>query len=216
MCSGRVDPTIILEAFLSKADGVFVGACRRGECHYVTGNLQAEGKVNLTKKVLSYIGLHPERLVMEWMSSGEGGRFVECVTSFQEEIRKLGPLGKGEGIGTEELQLKLTAAQRVMEGKKLRWVVSKRLEFKEKGNLYGEVFTEHEISRLFDEVVMDELTLQEILLRLRMEPLSAKTLSGMINIAPSRILRHLADMKRMGLVSVSTEDDGRSPVWKAV
>lgn len=216
MCSGRVDSVIILEAFLSKADGVFVGACRRGECHYVSGNLQAESKVNLTKKVLSFLGLHPRRLVMEWMSSGEGERFVKYVTSFQEEIKGLGPLGMEGGIGTEGLQLKLIAAQRALESKKLRWVVSKRVEFKDKGNLYDELFTEHEISRLFDEVVMDECTIQEVLLRVKREPLSAKTLSGMMNMPSSRVLRHLADMRRMGLVSVGLGDDGRSPLWKAV
>ena len=216
MCSGRVDSVIILEAFLSKADGVFVGACRRGECHYISGNLQAEGKVNLTKRVLSFLGLNPKRLMMEWMSSAEADSFVKYVTSFQEEIKGLGPLGIGEGIGAEELRLKLLAAQRALEGRKLRWVVSKRLEFRDKGNLYNEVFTEHEISRLFDEVVMDECTAQEILLRVKREPLSAKTLSSVMNMPSSRVLRHLAEMKRMGLVSVSIGDGGRGPLWQAV
>ena len=38
MCSSRVDPEYILESFKNGADGVFIGGCHPGDCHYSEGN----------------------------------------------------------------------------------------------------------------------------------------------------------------------------------
>jgi len=214
MCSGRVDPVMMIEGFLHRADGVFVGACLLGECHYSTGNFNAQGKVLLTQKVLKHAGINPERLVLRFMSSAEGGKFVSFVTEFQNRIRSLGKLGSSENIPSDELKLKLIAARHAVEGKKLRWVVGKRLEFIEKGNLYGERFTEHEIHRLFEEVVMDELAIQEIKLRAKEKPLSVKHLAQQLNLPPKRVLRQLVDMRRMGLVKIAGIEN-RAPLWVA-
>lgn len=205
---------MMIEGFLHRADGVFVGACLLGECHYSTGNFNAQGKVLLTQKVLKHAGINPERLVLRFMSSAEGGKFVSFVTEFQNRIRSLGKLGSSENIPSDELKLKLTAARHAVEGKKLRWVVGKRLEFIEKGNLYGERFTEHEIHRLFEEVVMDELAIQEIKLRAKEKPLSVKHLAQQLNLPPKRVLRQLVDMRRMGLVKIAGIED-RAPLWVA-
>lgn len=203
---------MMIEGFLHGADGVFVGACLLGECHYSTGNFNAQGKVLLTQKVLKHAGINPDRLVLRFMSSAEGGKFVSFVTEFQNSIRSLGQLGSAENIASDELQLKLTAARHAVEGKKLRWVVGKRTEFIEKGNLYGEKFTEHEIHRLFEEVVMDELAIQEIKLRAKDRPLSVKHLAQQLNLPPKRVFRQLVDMRRMGLVKIAGIAD-RAPLW---
>lgn len=205
---------MMIEGFLHGADGVFVGACLLGECHYSTGNFNAQSKVLLTQKILKHAGIHPERLVLRFMSSAEGGKFVSFVTQFQNTIRSLGKLGTSENIPSDELKLKLTAARHAVEGKKLRWVAGKRVEFIETGNLYGERFTEHEIHRLFEEVVMDELAIQEIKLRAKDHPLSAKHLAQQLHLPPKRVLRQLVDMRRMGLVKIAGIED-RSPLWVA-
>ena len=212
MCSGRVDPVMIIEAFINSADGVFVGACLPGECHYTSGNFHAQGKILMTQKILKHAGINPERIAFRMMSSAEGAKFVSFVTDFQNKIRELGKLGEGEHISSEELKIKLTAGRKAVEGKKLRWVVGKRLEFIEEGNLYGEKFTEHEIHRLFEEVVMDELTIQEIQLRIQEKALSAKNLAGELNLPPKRVLRQLVDMRRMGLVKIRNIEN-KSPMW---
>jgi F420-non-reducing hydrogenase iron-sulfur subunit len=212
MCSGRVDPVMMIEGFLHGADGVFVGACLPGECHYSTGNFNAQGKIMLTQKVLKHAGINPDRLVFRMMSSAEGAKFVSFVTEFQNQIRSLGKLGTTENIVDDDMKLKLKAARHAVEGKKLRWVVGKRMEFIEKGNVYGEKFTEHEIHRLFEEVVMDELSIQEIKLRLKSKPLSALTLAQELKLPPKRVLRQLVDMRRMGLVKISRLED-KSPLW---
>ncbi len=91
MCSGRVDPVFILEAFRSGADGVLIAGCHPGDCHYLSGNYKAENRVLLLKKVLGQLGLEPERLRLEWVSASEGDRFATIVKNMTEEIRKLGP-----------------------------------------------------------------------------------------------------------------------------
>jgi len=91
MCSGRVDPVMMMEAFVAGSDGVFVGACKRGECHYTSGNLHAERKVDLTRRMLGMAGLNPERLVMRMMSSAEGNKFAQFAGEFQRAVGELGP-----------------------------------------------------------------------------------------------------------------------------
>jgi F420-non-reducing hydrogenase iron-sulfur subunit len=91
MCSGRVDPAFILEAFRGGADGVLVAGCHPGDCHYLTGNNKAHNRVLLLKNVLEQLGLEPERLRLEWVSASEGDRFASIVKDMTEEIRKLGP-----------------------------------------------------------------------------------------------------------------------------
>jgi len=209
-----VDPVLIMESFVEGADGVFVGACLKGECHYTIGNLQAEGKIAVTKKVLHRMGLDPARLVMRMMSSAQGGKFVEFVTSFQDSVAALGPLGSSEGVESAELELRLAAALNTVSDKKLRWVEGKWLEFQEEGNLYGEVFTLHELGRMYEEVVLDECALQEIRLRLEGRPLTAKALAGEMRIPAFKVLRHLADLRRFGLVVLGATFAGE-PLWSA-
>ena len=212
MCSGRVDPVMMMEAFVSGSDGVFVGACKKGECHYTSGNLHAERKVDLTRRILAMAGLNPERLVMRMMSSAEGNKFAQFATEVQSAVGELGPLGKAEGMGPEDLKIKLQAAYKALGGRKLRWVMGKIVEFTEEGNLYGERFTEHEIGRLFDEIAMDEYHLREILERLEAGPMSAKSLASMMGV-PSRILvRRMADLRKMGLADIE-KIEGETPLW---
>ncbi|MFQ5868649.1 MAG: hydrogenase iron-sulfur subunit [Candidatus Zixiibacteriota bacterium] len=214
MCSGRVDPVLILEAFMCGSDGVFIGACLPGECHYADGNFNAMGKVELTEKVLANLGINPDRLVMRMMSSAQGAKFVDHVRTFQDQIKELGRLGSTEGLEPSELELKLKAAKAALQGKKLRWVAGKYLEFRQQGNLYGEKFTQHEFNRLFEEVAMDECAIQEILLRTQDGPLSVKNLAELMGLSPRRVLRHLVDMRKMGLVVLESHDQ-KPPSWRA-
>ncbi len=212
MCSGRVDPALIVESFLAGADGVFVGACLKGECHYSVGNLMAEGKIDVTKRVLRRFGLNPDRLVMRMMSSAQGAKFVEFASAFQEEIAELGPIGSSEGVDADEVRLRLTAARNALADRKLRWVGGKWVEFQEEGNIYGERFTLHELGRMYGEIVLDECAIHEIRLRLDGRDLSARELAKELRIPSYRVLRHLADMRRLGFVTVSARGD-EEPVW---
>lgn len=91
MCSGSVDPASILEAFRVGADGVLVAGCHPGDCHYISGNYKTQRRIALLKRLLEQLGLEPERLRLEWISSPEGRKFAKVMTELVEELRKLGP-----------------------------------------------------------------------------------------------------------------------------
>ena len=91
MCSGAVDPAHVLQAFRDGADGVFIGGCHPGDCHYMTGNHKTMRKVMLLKKLMSQIGLEPDRLRLEWVSAAEGQRFAQVVNDFVDTVKQLGP-----------------------------------------------------------------------------------------------------------------------------
>jgi F420-non-reducing hydrogenase iron-sulfur subunit len=90
-CSGRVDILHLLKAIEDGADGVYVAGCLEGECHYLTGNLKAKKRVRYVKRVLTEIGIEPERVEMFNLSSGQGPRFAEIAREMVERVRKLGP-----------------------------------------------------------------------------------------------------------------------------
>jgi coenzyme F420-reducing hydrogenase delta subunit/Fe-S-cluster-containing hydrogenase component 2 len=153
MCSGRVDLEFVLRAFSNGMDGVFIGGCRLNECNYIThGNYDALNMVLLCRKIMAHIGLNPERLSIEFMSSGEGIHFSEVVDGFCKKIKDLGPLGKGEKIDEDELKSKLEEVRNLIPYIKIvkREKLASRLENKEE---YDEFFTSDEVDRLFREVV---------------------------------------------------------------
>ena len=91
MCSGSVDPVYIMEAFNKGADGVFVGGCHPGDCHYEAGNYKIRRKITLLKRLLPQLGVDPKRLRLEWVSAAEGQRFAQVVTDFISQVKELGP-----------------------------------------------------------------------------------------------------------------------------
>jgi F420-non-reducing hydrogenase iron-sulfur subunit len=92
MCSGRIDPAFILEAFKDGADGVLIGGCHLpSDCHYISGNFKALRRISLIKKVLGEFGIEPERVRLEWISASEGDKFAAVVRDMTEQIKRLGP-----------------------------------------------------------------------------------------------------------------------------
>ncbi len=92
MCSGRVSPEMILRAFRAGADGVLVLGCHIGECHYINGNHRTAKRIPILRKILSYVGINPNRLHLDWVSSAEAPKFVKVTKEFIETIRALGPI----------------------------------------------------------------------------------------------------------------------------
>jgi F420-non-reducing hydrogenase iron-sulfur subunit len=91
MCSGRVDPSFILDAFSKGADGVLVGGCHPGDCHYAQGNYKTLRRVKLLKALIKEMGLEEERLRLEWISASEGNKFKEVVNDMTIKLKELGP-----------------------------------------------------------------------------------------------------------------------------
>ena len=94
MCSGRVSPEMVLRAFRSGADGVLVLGCHIGECHYGTGNHRTIKRMPVLRNLLGYVGIHPDRLRLDWVSAAEAPKFSQVTQEFVETVRALGPLSQ--------------------------------------------------------------------------------------------------------------------------
>ena len=91
MCTGMIDTRYIIESFLKGADGVFIGGCHPGDCHYINGNLKARLRIDGLKTLLQGMGLETDRLVLHWIGASEGAEFQKRITEFVDGIKKLGP-----------------------------------------------------------------------------------------------------------------------------
>jgi len=200
MCSGRVDPAFILRAFSNGMDGVFVGGCWLGECHYITeGNHDAISMVQLYKKLLGHIGVNPERLRLEWVSASQGIRFAEIMTDFTKKLKEIGPLGISEGIDEKALKFKLEAVKTLVPYIKLVERERLRVHFNTDEE-YKEFYSREEVDRLFQELIADKLAMSQIMLLLREKPLSTREISEVLGLSPSEVSRHLNSSARQGLI----------------
>ena len=107
MCSGRVDPQFIVDALAKGADGVLVGGCHPGDCHYVEGNYKMLRRFRLLRRLLKNMGIEHERVRLEWISAAEGEKVKRVVNEMIGQVQKLGPAGHaaevrrvGQGNGT--------------------------------------------------------------------------------------------------------------------
>lgn len=91
MCSGRIDPEFVIEAFTQGADGVLIGGCHPGDCHYSEGNYKCLRRYHLLQRVIGQMGIDKRRLRLEWISASEGKRLQEVVNEMTETLRQMGP-----------------------------------------------------------------------------------------------------------------------------
>jgi len=216
MCTGRIDPAMVARAFKKGLDGLILVGCYFGDCHYISGNVQANAKIEMTRKLFKHIGVNEERLAFRQCSSGEAAVFVKLVTEFSEKIHNLGPLGGGgDRFNAPEIFGKLEAAEAVLAGEKIRWVIGKRTPFLESGNMYGEIFTEHEFNRAIDMIIVEEMEVQEILGKLKEGAKSVKDLARDLDMPSERVFRYITALKRKGMVALDTVND-RSPIFQFV
>jgi heterodisulfide reductase subunit A len=94
-CSARFDPYHILWAFLNGADGILLGACDPGMCHYVEGNQYAEERVEMLQRMLKEAGFDPRRLMLQWFKPDDAEKFVEAVRQFTDDVEYLEPTDLG-------------------------------------------------------------------------------------------------------------------------
>jgi len=90
-CSGMVDPSYVVKAFASGADGVLIGGCHPGDCHYLAGNIKALLRTFLLKKLLTELGVEDKRFHLEWIAASEAPHYAKFVNEMVEEVRQLGP-----------------------------------------------------------------------------------------------------------------------------
>ena len=200
MCSGRVDLGHILRAFSNGTDGLIIGGCRLNECNYIThGNYDALSNVLIFKKIMEQIGLNPERLNIEFMSSGDGILLAEIINNYCKKVREIGPLGQSEGIDETKLAFKLEAVKKLIPYIKL--VEREKLRVPDKSEeAYYKFFSSPEVDRLFDELIIDKLAVSQIMLLLRKKPLTTGEMSETLGLNPSEVSKHMSSSARHGLV----------------
>ena len=200
MCSGRVDLEHIHRAFSNGADAAFIGGCLLNECNYIThGNYDALGNVLMFKKIMEHIGLNPERLRIEFMSSGDGLILTNVINEFCKQAEEIGPLGKSEGIDRNILKFKLEAVFKLIPYIKL--VERERLRVPQKSEeAYRDFFGSDKFNRLFKELILDKLAVSQIVMLLREQPHSTGEMSEKLGLNPSEISKHMNTSTRHGMV----------------
>jgi len=200
MCSGRMDLEFVLRAFANGNDGVFIGGCWLGECHYITeGNYDALSMMHLGRKLLEHAGLNPDRLRLEWVSASEGIRFAEVVTDFTNKLQRLGPLGTGEGMELNAVKLKLEAIRKLLPYIKLVEREKLRVRFANKAE-YEKFFASDELKSLFIKLLVDKLAVSQILVLLERQALSSREIGESLGMNSSEVSRHLNSSARQNLV----------------
>jgi F420-non-reducing hydrogenase iron-sulfur subunit len=91
MCSGRVEPTLVLKAFKNGADGVLICGCHPGDCHYQEGNYRCLRRYHVLQKYIQQMGIESGRLKLEWISASEGKQYANLINDFTQKIQEMGP-----------------------------------------------------------------------------------------------------------------------------
>jgi len=215
MCSGRVDPVIVLDTLINGADGVLVMGCHFGDCHYTVGNFYAERKFRMLKRLIALTGLEDGRLRLEWVSASEGARFADIVREFTNQIKALGPSPLAGENPQPDLLQNMQAAQMAAASFRLRVLVGREKGLVDEGNVYGEKLSQEEFDRVMDDAVTAEYLRNKIYLMVKKEPLSVKELSKRLGLDSQKALRHIVAMKRHGMVAVG-QVEGATPLYVAL
>ncbi len=215
MCIGRIDPAIVLDTFAKGADGVLVIGCHPPDCHYIEGNLQAERKIKMVKKLISRTGLEPERLRLEWAHAFEIENFAKTIDDFRNQVTALGPSPLAGERPDTDMFLNIEAAKAAAEDFRLRVLVGREKELTEDGNVYGEEVSQEEFDQTMDDAINAEYMRNRIYLMVKKEPLSVNDISKDLDIDPRSVLRHIVIMKQRGWVTVDRVE-GTSPLYTAL
>jgi len=215
MCSGRVDPPLVLGLFAEGVDGILITGCHIGDCHYISGNLQTTRKFALIKRLAEKAGLELGRLRLEWISAAEGQRFALLVKEFTDQVRVLGrsPLSGSEP--DSDLLLNIRAAGAAAEDSRLRALVGKEEKLVSEQNVYGEQITQDDFDEVMAEAVDAEFARHRIRLALLEKPMSVKELSERLGMEPRRVVEHIVAMRQRGWVDTQGIR-GSSPIYTAL
>jgi F420-non-reducing hydrogenase iron-sulfur subunit len=211
MCSTRVTPHILLEIFKSGVDGVVVGGCHIGDCHYITGNYYTEKRMALTKSLMKTAGLEPERLSFYMVSASEGKRFADLMTSFVGTIKELGP-----STATTDVKLgrRLDAAIETAKAYRLRLLNGKELGLEQTGNVYHQHIDEKKMDALLEKALREEFERNFILQLTKDRPLSVREMAKELEAPPDEVLEQVVFLRQRSMIALESIE-GVSPKYKA-
>jgi len=212
MCSGRLDPAIVIEMFIQGADGVFIGGCHLGDCHYIKGNYYAEKRYLMIKKLLAKTGLNPERLQLKWISASEGQLFADTMREVTENVTELGPSPVGGTNPDVDILEKLLIVRNVAEDYRLRLIIGKGVSIIDDYNVYNEQLNPERFEELLNEAIEDEYVRSSIMFLTREKPQSVIDIAKKIEISPQIVLEHVVTLKDRDLIRLD-HIDGDTPYY---
>ncbi len=202
MCSGRVDPVLVLEAFISGVDGVMVMGCHPGECHYEHGNFEAERRIKLLQYLFTKYGLSAERLRIEWIAASEGRKFAEATADFVEMVRKIGRV-------QERVKAVLEVMKDTFYGERLRLALgaaNRALTSGADGEKYEET-----LKKIADE----EMNKYRVLQTLRKEgKLCARVVAEKLGLSLRETFNHFLDLKQEGFIEEGEMGEDRYVIYR--
>ncbi|MBD3354275.1 MAG: hydrogenase iron-sulfur subunit [Candidatus Lokiarchaeota archaeon] len=214
MCSGRVEPFFVFEALKQGIDGIIIMGCHPGECHYMSGNYEAEIKFNFIKKMLNFINLS-DRITLKWVSASEGIRFAKVVTEFTEFIKTLGKSPIQKSKNNSDLIFSLTAMQQSMNNYRMRVLMGRKRKITEQKNVYGEKVSIDEFEELENKAIIDEYNRERISLILKKHPLSVKNLASSLDLDEKSVLDYIVWLRSKGIVDVD-KIQGLTPYYISI
>ncbi len=206
MCSGRLDPAIVLEMLIQGADGVFIGGCHLGDCHYIKGNYYAEKRYKMTKKLLAKTGLNPERLQLKWISASEGQLFADTMKEITEKITELGPSPVAGSSPELDILEQLLIIRNAAEDYRLRVLIGKGISLMDEHNVYNEQLDPKRFEELLDNAIEEEYIRSGILYMTKEKPVSVIDISSKIKVSPETILKHVVTLKDRDLIKMDHID----------
>lgn len=204
MCSGRVDPLFIVNALDEGFDGVFVGGCHIGDCHYQDGNHYTLKRIDGLHKLMDLAGIDRNRVHVKWASAAEAQIFADNVTQVTEVVRQLGPFNR------EAHLLPLQALKRALAGQRYRWLVGIDRMLSEENNVYSEKTSPDLFGKVFSEALVGEYQKALIACCTADTPLSVREISDNTGLPLYTISRRLNELSQDGLTEMGRVD-GRTP-----
>ena len=211
MCSGRVDPVVVAETLLKGLDGVLVTGCHINDCHYITGNLHTQKRMNLLIELLDRTPLKG-RVKLEWVSASEGTRFAAVVRGFTDSVRALGPTPV---TGDSAARTALLAVRDTFASPRLRNILGKFHQLTEKGTVYGWKLEHEKMEESLREVLHSEHARALIINNAGPGPVTVPKLAEATRLPPDEVLRHLSVMMKQNIVALAGHD-GADPLFQVV
>jgi F420-non-reducing hydrogenase iron-sulfur subunit len=215
MCVGRIDPVIVLETFAKGADGVLVIGCHRPDCHYIEGNLQAERKIKMLKKLISQTDLEPERLRLDLIYASEIECFSKIIDDFRNQVTALGKSPLAGEKPDKTILAGIIAAKAVAGDSRLRTLVGREKSLIEEGNVYDEKVGQEEFDEVMDKSIDAEYIRNRIRLLVKDDPMSVEGLANHLGLDPKNVLRHVVVLRQRGSVALD-RIEGEDPLYIAL
>ncbi|MEO0206806.1 MAG: hydrogenase iron-sulfur subunit [candidate division WOR-3 bacterium] len=209
MCSGRVDPVFIINAFMRKIDGVMVLGCHFGDCHYLNGNYNAEKRIVAAQNLLSYTEIEKDRLYLDWVSAAEGERFANLVNTFVNKIKEMGPI-----TISEQSKEMLLSVRDVLQNEIFRHLTGVEYQITERENVYGEKIPAPEFKKRLDQILYQEYIKARICRLLKSNSFSIPEIAKKLNITPDRAFVSVCSLQEKGSVSMLETRNGY-PVYSS-